>query len=129
MKTVNQQISNKIEWDRHFFAIADVIASKSRDSSTKVGAVIIGPDKEVRSTGYNGLPRGVQYNAARTEQRPEKYYWFEHAERNAIFNAARIGTPLKGCTIYLTSISKKGKGLSHARVVPELLFRAVFLLL
>jgi len=33
--------------------------------------------------------------------RPAKYLWIEHAERNAICNAARCGTPLEGCTIYV----------------------------
>ena len=37
------------------------------------------------------------------QERPEKYYWFEHAERNAIYNAARIGVSLKKSTAYLTS--------------------------
>jgi dCMP deaminase len=37
------------------------------------------------------------------QERPEKYFWFEHAERNAIYNAARIGVSLKNSTIYLTS--------------------------
>jgi dCMP deaminase len=37
------------------------------------------------------------------QERPEKYFWFEHAERNAIYNAARIGTSLLDSTIYLTS--------------------------
>ena len=33
-----------------------------------------------------------------------KYKWTEHAERNAIYNAARIGMSLKGCTIYVTHL-------------------------
>jgi dCMP deaminase len=37
------------------------------------------------------------------QERPEKYFWFEHAERNAIYNAARIGIPIKNSSIYLTS--------------------------
>jgi dCMP deaminase len=36
--------------------------------------------------------------------RPEKYLWMEHAERNAIYNAARVGIPLKGCVIYMDGI-------------------------
>ena len=31
----------------------------------------------------------------------EKFFWFEHAERNAIYNAARVGMSLKDCTIYV----------------------------
>jgi dCMP deaminase len=34
-------------------------------------------------------------------ERPTKYLWMEHAERNAIYNAARCGTPLEGCTLYV----------------------------
>ena len=33
--------------------------------------------------------------------RPEKYKWIEHAERNAVYNAARMGAALAGCTAYL----------------------------
>jgi dCMP deaminase len=31
----------------------------------------------------------------------EKFFWFEHAERNAIYNAARVGIAVAGCTIYI----------------------------
>ena len=60
-------------------------------------------DKEIVSTGYNSFPRGIDDNKPLRQERPEKYYWFEHAERNAIYNAARIGVSLKGSTAYLTS--------------------------
>jgi dCMP deaminase len=33
--------------------------------------------------------------------RPTKYLWIEHAERNAICNAARAGTATEGCTLYV----------------------------
>ena len=33
--------------------------------------------------------------------RPTKYLWIEHAERNAICNAARAGTATEGCTIFV----------------------------
>lgn len=33
-------------------------------------------------------------------KRPEKYFWFEHAERNAIYNATLTGTSLAGCRMY-----------------------------
>jgi len=89
-------------WDELYIAMVRLVAMKSKDSSTKCGCVIVGPDHEVRSTGYNGLPRGVEYREDRTEVRPEKYFWFEHSERNAIYNAARMGLSLKGCTAYVT---------------------------
>ena len=81
-----------------------LIAMQSKDPCTKVGAVIVGTDNEVRSTGYNGLPRGCVDDNPNRDTRPEKYYWYEHAERNAIYNAARMGLSVKGCTLYTQGI-------------------------
>lgn len=87
-------------WDNRFRELVEHIGGWSKDSSTKVGCVIVGSSREIRSTGYNGLPRKVDDDQDYRHERPEKYFWYEHAERNAIYNAARVGTPLEGCTIY-----------------------------
>jgi len=89
------------KWDQRYMDLARHIAHWSKDRSTKVGCVIVGPDCEVRSIGFNGFPRGVDDEVDERHERPAKYAWTEHAERNAIFNAARIGVSLKGCTLYL----------------------------
>ncbi len=172
------------DWDQYFIKMAQLISTKSKDPSTKVGCVIVGPDNEVRSTGYNGFPRGVREtvtgkDVTRTPvqihadhptrtvkvfcqetqewvdmgpnfideiptrrgnfdvmpdpryiedlilekimqhpyfsviergkvevdpdrwERPMKYDYVEHAERNAIYNAARVGIPTAGCRAYL----------------------------
>lgn len=91
------------KWDRRFLALCDYISQWTEDRDFKVGAVIVGPDLEIRSTGYNGLPRGVKADEERRFDRAsgEKFFWFEHAERNAIYNAARIGIPLHSCTIFI----------------------------
>lgn len=80
--------------------LAAHLAGWSKDPSTKVGAVIVGPDNDVRAIGYNGLPRGIDALPDRF-MRPQKYVWIEHAERNAIYTAARNGVPLNGCRLYL----------------------------
>ncbi len=90
------------KWNYRFLELAELIASWSKDTSTKTGAVVIGPDKEIRATGYNGLVRKVDDNIPERMERPTKYDFFEHAERNAIYNACLTGTSLKGCTIYCT---------------------------
>lgn len=160
-------------WNKYLFELAQHIATKSKDPSRQIGCVIVGPDREVRSTGFNGFPRGVRETAEGAQhlpesferslsgneyfvlcscgeritipinkldanvngvfpachsynqvvdsvakahdhfqyqervlserwERPQKYQWVEHAERNAIYNAARMGIPLKGCTAYIT---------------------------
>ena len=89
------------KWDEYFLQMANLVSTRSKDESTRVGCVIVGPGMEVRSTGYNGFPRGINDEAPERHERPEKYLWTEHAERNAIYNAARMGTPLLDCTMYL----------------------------
>lgn len=87
-------------WDRYFLDICRVVRTRSKDPSTQIGCVIVGPAREIRSTGYNSLPRGVRDDVPERFVRPTKYLWIEHAERNAIYNAARCGTPMEGCTLY-----------------------------
>ena len=88
-------------WDEYYLDICKVVATRSKDPNTQVGCIIAGPAHEIRSTGYNSLPRGIRDDLAERLERPTKYLWMEHAERNAIYNAARCGTPLEGCTIYI----------------------------
>lgn len=92
-----------MNWIEYFLNIAENVKLKSKDESTQIGAVIVGTDNEVLSTGYNSFPRGIDDNVKERQERPEKYFWVVHAELNAILNAARVGTKLKGSTIYLTS--------------------------
>lgn len=90
-----------MQWDEYFMGFAVHAALKSKDPSTHVGCVVVGPDGEIRSTGYNGIPRGVRDDPERLE-RPAKYLWVSHAEENAVAHAARVGVSLKGCRAYVT---------------------------
>jgi dCMP deaminase len=95
-------------WDRYFLQMALLSASMSKDPSTRVGAVIVGPDREVRSTGFNGFPRGIIDTPERLADRDMKLRIVVHAELNAVLNAARTGIPLLGCTMYLAATDDAG---------------------
>lgn len=88
-----------MDWNDYFGDIADVVRTKSKDPSSQIGAVIVGPDNEIRSTGFNGFPRGIDELDPKRWERPIKYQYVEHAERNAIYNAARVGTSTKDCRL------------------------------
>lgn len=88
-------------WHDYYLAVCRSVALRSKDPSTQIGCIIVGPAHEIRSTGYNSFPRGINDKVPERLKRPEKYLWIEHAERNAIYNAARAGTSLQGCTIYV----------------------------
>lgn len=89
------------QWYTRFLEVCNTVASWSDDRDRHVGAVIVGPVKVILATGYNGLPRGVSgADDARYDRKSgEKFFWVEHAERNAIYNAARSGTALQSSTI------------------------------
>jgi dCMP deaminase len=91
-----------MNWKEYFRGIAHQVKLKSKDRYTQIGAVVVGSDNQIVSTGYNSFPRGINDIIDARQERPEKYYWFEHAERNSLYNAALIGVSTKGCTMYLT---------------------------
>ena len=93
--------NNPSSWDIHFVKLCEFISTKSKDPSTKVGAVVVGPENEIISTGFNGFPRGVDENDPARWERPDKYKWIIHAEANAALNAARIGVSLRDTKIYM----------------------------
>src|SRR5450759_3287372 len=80
----NANVSDK--WDRRFIELARFVADWSKDPSTKVGAVIVRPDRTVAALGYNGFPRGVLDHSERYDHRPTKYEMVVHAELNSILN-------------------------------------------
>lgn len=88
-------------WDQYFLEHARVAATRSKDPSSQVGAVIV-RDRTILSTGYNGFPRGVNDNIAERYERPTKYQWVVHGEENAILNASRNGTAVADATLYVT---------------------------
>jgi dCMP deaminase len=90
------------KWDIRFLELARHISGWSKDPSTKVGCVVVGEDREIRSTGFNGFPRGISDDIERLTDRSKKYPLICHAEENAIMHAARIGISLKGSTAFVT---------------------------
>ena len=93
-------------WKIRFLTLAGHIAKWSKDKSTQVGCVITTSDRRIISTGYNGIPRylsdSVELYPERHDREKDKYSFYEHAERNAIYNAAFLGVSLNGCVLYVT---------------------------
>ncbi len=101
------------KWDHRFMELAHVIAGWSSCfmPNRSIGAVIV-KDKRIMTTGYNGAPSGLKTCMERGEcmrrklgipsgQRAELCYAI-HAEQNAIIQAAKIGVPIEGATLYCT---------------------------
>jgi len=89
-----------IDWDSAFMGIAIILAARSKDPSTRHGAVIVNQNHQIIGCGYNGFARGVSDDIFPWTS-PEKYDYVAHAEGNAIDNS-NIMT-LEKCRIYLWS--------------------------
>ena len=85
------------EWDEYFMKIAETVAEKSKDPSSKMGCVIVDQNKRVVSLGYNGMIQGADESKMTLEERPMKYYFAIHSEMNAVIFAHQ---DLTGCTLY-----------------------------
>ena len=77
--------------------IAETVAIKSKDPSSKMGCVIVDQRKRVVSLGYNGMVQGADESIMTLDERPMKYYFAIHSEMNALIFAHQ---DLTGCTIY-----------------------------
>ncbi len=89
------------KWDIRFMRLAREISTWSKDPSSKIGAVIVNDDHRILATGYNGFPLGVADTEERLNDRETKYKLIVHGEQNALLNALRSGTSVKGATLYV----------------------------
>lgn len=95
----NNETRFSIKWDFRFMEVADLVATWSKDPSTKVGCVLVDQDRHIIATGYNGFPRGVDDSEDRLTDRPTKIMMVLHAEANAVLQA--VG-PIVGATAYVS---------------------------
>lgn len=87
---------NFIRWH---LELAEFVSKKSKDTSTKVGAIIVDPEtKKVIGIGYNGFPSGMNDSEDRINNRDIKLSFTIHAEENAIINANRS---VRGCVMFV----------------------------
>jgi dCMP deaminase len=88
-------------WDKRWMDMAALVATWSKENSRKIAAVVVDSRNVLVSIGWNGFPRGIDDDVLARSDRPAKYLWTEHAERNAIYNAAANGIKLGGCRMYI----------------------------
>jgi dCMP deaminase len=85
------------DWTSRFVAMANLVASWSKDPRKQVGAVLVSPDKRHFSIGYNGLPAGFPDDVVLDRDTKNRYTL--HAEENAIAQAAQ---DVREWTLYVT---------------------------
>ena len=89
------EAQSAINWDEYFMLQAMMASFKSKDPSTKVGAVFVDPNNHQITMGYNGFVAGIdesQLPWGKDENAPlefQKYGYVVHAEANAVLHATR----------------------------------------
>ena len=96
-------------WDEYFMEIAATVSKRATCDRGKSGCVIV-RDKQILVTGYVGSPRGLPHcdevghlmkKVLHEDDRITQHCMRTvHAEQNAICQAARLGIPLEGATLY-----------------------------
>ena len=97
------------DWQDYFLEIAKTCATLSNWIRAQVGAVLVGEDKKIKATGYNGTPskvescyeRGECYRIKNNIESGTRYETCRsiHAEQNAIIQAGQ--DRCKGATMYI----------------------------
>lgn len=93
----------RINADEYFMRLVYLTASRSKDSRTKIGAVLV-KGGEVCSSGFNGFPRKVKDLEERYNNRDLKLRMVAHAEFNCLINAARLGISTLNTILYTNGI-------------------------
>jgi dCMP deaminase len=63
---VKQQVTKRegvLSWDDFFMSIAWLVAMRSKDPTTQVGACIVNEQNRIVGVGYNGFPSGISDDA------------------------------------------------------------------
>ena len=86
---------SEIDYEPYLRRALEIARDESPDPSTQNGALLITDSGEVKVQSINKFPDGIRYTKERWH-RPDKYAYIEHAERNVIYEAARLGIKTEG---------------------------------
>lgn len=99
------EVKSPLSWDEYFMLQAMMASFRSKDPSTKVGAVFVNKDNHQLSMGYNGFIAGIDESQLPWGKDPraplefQKYGYVMHAEANAILHTTQN---LVGSRCYVT---------------------------
>jgi dCMP deaminase len=97
-------------WDEYFMEIAKVVGRRANCMKRQVASVVV-KDRRIVATGYNGTPRGAKNcneggcprcNGLAESGSALDECLCNHAEENAVAQAAYHGISIRGATIYCT---------------------------
>ncbi len=111
-KAGSLQLESRPDWNSYFMEIATLVSKRSTCLRRQVGAIVV-KDRNILTTGYNGVPSGITHcevtGCLREKLNVPSGERHElcrglHAEQNAIIQAAYHGTSIKDSVLYCTNL-------------------------
>lgn len=101
--SITSKNQKRADWHEYFMRIAEQVATRSTCDRKNIGAVIV-RDKTILSTGYNGSIRGAPHcDEVGHDMENGHCVRTNHAEANAIVQAAKNGVAIDDSEIYVTA--------------------------
>ncbi|MFA5749840.1 MAG: cytidine/deoxycytidylate deaminase family protein [Candidatus Shapirobacteria bacterium] len=107
--SINASKCVRPSWDEYFMEVMEAISKRATCDRGKSGCVIV-KNKQILVTGYVGSPMGLphcddvghQFKKMINEDGTISEHCVRtvHAEQNAICQAAKLGVPIDGATVY-----------------------------
>ncbi len=97
-----ESFETRPSWDEYFMATAVLLSTRSPCERLHVGCVLVSGGEtanRIVAAGYNGFLPGTPH-VSRVRDGHEQAT--VHAEQNAVADAARRGSSIKGCVAYVT---------------------------
>ena len=119
LSTAREVLGPRAAWESVFMDVAQAVARRSKDDTTRVGAVVVNVDNEIIGTGFNGFPKGAPDERLPTGG-PTRHLWVIHAEINGLLSALRSRPmDVPSSTVYCTHRPCAGcvKLMSHVGVL------------
>ncbi len=105
----SKKSAERPSWDEYLMSISELVGSRATCSRGRSGCVVV-KEKRILVTGYVGSPVGLPHcdevghemNKVFNEDGTESEHCVRtaHAEQNAVAQAAKLGVPLDGATLY-----------------------------
>ncbi|MBS9335645.1 deoxycytidylate deaminase [Fructobacillus papyrifericola] len=92
----------RISWDQYFIAQSAILSTRSTCTRRHVGAILV-KDHRIIASGYNGAVSGTPHCTEVGDYIVDGHcIRAVHAEQNALMQAASMGIPVEGSTLYVT---------------------------
>ncbi len=89
-------------WDDTLFAMAEILKDRATCPRFQTASIIVNPDREILSVGYNGAPQGFPHCSEIGCAVVDGHcLWSVHSEANSLMSTLSMGRKVSGAIMYV----------------------------